>query len=246
MATPTTDGADEGHLDLVPMIDCIMLLLLFFMMTTKFSAEEKSIASLLPTNQGPGPVMKQIDPPRTITVSIYPAGLTRGYQPSDYARQLAGMHLPGQVVGDAYLRIGNREPFLISGKTLTHRDSDHPQAMTKLMDRIHGYIADELVKYEKPGEPRNQQPDIIISCFSGLSWKFALITYDGIRAYEGQAGAVGLENKTGQVDKSGQLVYSGNPEQLSAARAVTFAPPRIRDYTANELGDELYEIVHHH
>ena len=240
MATHTNDGADEGHLDLVPMIDCIMLLLLFFMMTTKFFAEEKSIASLLPTNQGPGMVTKQIDPPRTISVSIYPAGLTRGYQPSDYARQLAGMHLPGQVIGDAYLRIGDREPFLISGKALTHRDSDHPQAMTELMDLIHVYISDELTKYEKPGESRNQQPDIIISCFSGLSWKFALIAYDGIRAYEGQAGQVGIANPAGQV------VYSGNPERLSAARAVTFAPPRIRDYTANELGDELYEIVHHH
>ena len=230
MATHTTDGADEGHLDLVPMIDCIMLLLLFFMMTTKFSAEEKSIASLLPTNQGPGIVTNPIDPPRTITVAIYPAGLTRGYQPSDYARQLVGMHLPGQVIGDAYLRIGNREPFLISGRVLTSRDSDHPQAMPELMDRIHGYIADELTKYEKPGEPRNQQPDIIISCFSGLSWKFALIAYDGIRAYEGTLG---------------KISYSGNPEQLMAARAVTFVPPRVRDYTANELGAELYEIVHH-
>ena len=231
MATPTTDGADDGHLDLVPMIDCIMLLLLFFMMTTKFVPEEKSIASLLPTNQGERGTKDPIDPPRTITVSIYPAGLTSGYQPSDYARQVAAMHQPGQVIGNAFLRIGNREPFLISGSLLTGHDPAHPQAVPELIDRIHGYLADELASFEKPGEPRNQQPDILISCFSGLSWKFALIAYDGIRAYEGTVG---------------KIAYSGNPEQLLAARAVTFAPPRLRDYTANEVGDELYEIVRHH
>ena len=231
MDAQTTHGPDEGHLDLVPMIDCIMLLLLFFMMTTKFIPEEKSIGSLLPTNQGPGPVIKKIDPPQTITVSIYPAGMTSGYQPSDYARQLRALHQPGQVISDAYLRIGNREPLLISGSMLTGRDAIHPQAMPELIDHIHRYIADELTRFEKAGEPRNQQPDILISCFSGLSWKFALIAYDGIRAYEGTVG---------------KITYSGNPDQLMAARAVTFAPPRIRDYEPNELGEEMYEILHHH
>ena len=88
--------------------------------------------------------------------------------------------------------------------------------------------ADELSKFEKPGEPRNKQNDILINCFSGMSWKFALVVYDGVRAYEG---------------KVGNLKYTGDPAQLMEARAVTFAPPRIRDYTALELGDELYEII---
>jgi len=51
--------------------------------------------------------------------------------------------------------------------------------LVQAAERLH--IADELTRFEKAGEPRNQQPDILISCFSGLSWKFALIAYDGIR-----------------------------------------------------------------
>jgi biopolymer transport protein ExbD len=52
MAHGGSDGVDAGRLDLVPMIDCIMLLLIFFVMTTKFSTEEKAISSLLPTDKG--------------------------------------------------------------------------------------------------------------------------------------------------------------------------------------------------
>ena len=51
MAGDPSEKLEEGKLDLVPMIDCIMLLLLFFILTTKFSAEEKAIASLLPTDK---------------------------------------------------------------------------------------------------------------------------------------------------------------------------------------------------
>ena len=46
----SSEDVGEGKLDLVPMIDCIMLLLLFFILTTKFSTEEKTITSLLPTD----------------------------------------------------------------------------------------------------------------------------------------------------------------------------------------------------
>ena len=34
------------------------------------------------------------------------------------------------------------------------------------------------------------------------------------------------------------------PEELLAARAVNFAPPRVRNYAVDELGQELFEIIH--
>lgn len=229
MAGSASDSMDEGHLDLVPMIDCIMLLLLFFMMTTKFSSEEKAISSLLPTDKGQAAApQKQTDPPQMVNICIYPAGMTKGYQPSDYENQLNKMHLPGQVIGNAYLRIGNHEPIEIKGSKLAAKGGSDAVEMQRLIDMVHTYVADELGKFEKPGEPRNKQNDIIINCFSGLSWKFALIVYDGVRSYEG---------------KIGNIKYTGNPAELLEARAVTFAPPRIRDYTAKELGNELYEII---
>jgi len=97
------------------------------------------------------------------------------------------------------------------------------------INSIHLYIAEELAKYEDPGQPRNKQQDVVIHCFSGLSWKFALIAYDAVRSYEGV--------------RSG-IKYTGDPKELDEARSVSFAPPRIRDYDPNELGNELYEIIH--
>ncbi len=227
MASNAADGMDEGRLDLVPMIDCIMLLLLFFMMTTKFTAEEKAISSLLPTNKGQGASSATVtDPPQMVNILIYPEGMTKGYQPSEYAKQLKDKRAVGQVIGNAFLRIGGRDPILIPGKSLNSKGGED---MQKQVDQVHQYIAEELAKFEKQGEPRNKQNDIVIQCFSGMSWKFALVTYDAVRAYEG---------------KTGNLKYTGDPDQLKDARAVNFSPPRIRDYTPNELGDELYEIIH--
>lgn len=227
MAGSTSDSMDEGRLDLVPMIDCIMLLLLFFMMTTKFTAEEKAISSLLPTDKGQGAASSSVtDPPPMVNILIYPAPMIKGYQPSEYAKQLDGVRATGQVIGEAYLRIGGRDPILIPGKSLNSKGGE---AMQKEVEQVHQYIAEELGKFEKTGEPRNKQNDIIIHCFSGMSWKFALVVYDAVRAYEG---------------KTGNLKYTGNPDELKDARAVNFSPPRIRDYTPNELGNELYEIIH--
>jgi hypothetical protein len=100
--------------------------------------------------------------------------------------------------------------------------------MEKQVEEIHRYIETALEKYEANGKPRKEQNDIIIHCFSGMSWKYALLAYDAVRAYEG---------------KVGQIKWTGDPAELLAARAVNFAPPRIRNYAADELGQELFEIV---
>lgn len=222
-----SDGMDDGRLDLVPMTDCIMLLLLFFMMTTKFSTEEKAISSLLPTDKGQGAVSQEKkDPPQMVNICIYPEGMTKGYQPSDYASQLAKMRGNSTVIKNAYLRIGGREPVLMPGSSLNSRGGS---AMQAEVEKIHAYISEEMSKFEKAGESRNKQNDVVINCFSGLSWKFALIAYDAVRAYEA---------------KTGGIKWTGDPNELLSARGVSFSPPRIRDYSANELGNELYEIIH--
>ena len=226
MAGNSADGLDDGRLDLVPMIDCIMLLLLFFMMTTKFTAEEKAISSLLPTDKGQGAAASpQKDPPQMVNICIYPDGLVKGYEASEYTAQLAKMRAVGQVIGNASLRIGGRDAMPISGANLNSKGGEK---MPALVEQVHTYVAQELAKFEKPGEPRNKQNDIVIHCFSGMSWKFALVVYDAVRAYEAE---------------QGHFKYTGDPAELVNARAVTFAPPRVRDYTPNELGDEMYEII---
>jgi hypothetical protein len=220
-------GEDEGRLDLVPMIDCIMLLLLFFMMTTKFSSEEKAISSLLPTDKGQGAASAtKVDPPQMVNICIYPAGMQKGYQPSEYAGQLDRIRTPGQVIQAAYLRIGGRDPMEIDGNLLRTKNS---KQMENLVEEIHAYVESELSKYEQAGKDRKGQNDIVIHCFSGLSWKYALLSYDAVRSYEA---------------KVGQIKWTGNPDELLAARAVNFAPPRIRNYSADDLGSELYEIIH--
>lgn len=220
-------GEDEGRLDLVPMIDCIMLLLLFFMMTTKFSSEEKAINSLLPTNQGSGAASAPSkDPPRTINICIYPDGMQKGYQPGEYLSQLEKTRGSGIIIENAALRVGGREPMPIEGNVLRAKKS---KPMEDLVEQIHQYIDSELSKYEQEGKPRKEQNDIVIHCFSGMSWKYALLAYDAVRAYEARVG---------------QIKWTGNPEELVQARAVNFAPPRVRNYAVDELGNELYEIIH--
>ena len=97
------------------------------------------------------------------------------------------------------------------------------------VDRVHQYRKEALGAFELDGRARNKQPDVVIICYSGLSWKFAIIAYDAVRAYE--AGA------------PNHLVNTGNPNDLQLARAVYFAPPRVRNYSATELGDEIQEIL---
>ena len=219
-------GEDEGRLDLVPMIDCIMLLLLFFMMTTKFSSEEKAINSLLPTNQGQAGAPPSKDPPQTVNICIYPEGMQKGYQPGEYLNQLEKIRGASITIENACIRVGGREAMIVQGSALRAKKSTE---METVVEQIHQYIDEELAKYEQQGRPRKEQNDIVIHCFSGMSWKYALLAYDAVRAYEG---------------RTGQIKWTGNPEELLAARAVNFAPPRVRNYAADALGNELFEIIH--
>jgi hypothetical protein len=223
-----SDDIDEGRIDLVPMIDCIMLLLLFFILTTKFNSEEKAISSLLPTDKGQANAKpNKVEEAKQVNICIYPSGMEKGYQPSEYRDALLKMRQSGQSIDTAWLRIGNAQPVEIDGKSLGIKDGSK---LTDHINSIHRFIGDNMERYEVPGE-RKDQTMVIVHCFSGMSWRFALLAYDAVRYYEGQHAPAGFK-------------YTGDPNQLLSMREVTFAPPRIRNYSPNELGNELFEIIH--
>jgi hypothetical protein len=220
MADTQDDRLASGKLDLVPMIDCIMLLLLFFILTIKFVPEEQAIGALLPTKQGQtqGP---PIEPKHAVDICIYPAGLERGMLPSDYE---GAWRAAGNDPERAWLRIGTAEPIAIDATVL--RASGGP-AVEAALARVHTYIAEALARAEiGAGTDRTGESPVTIRCFSGLSWAHALVAYDACRAYEARFAALGKRERP-----------------LDGAREVDFAPPQIRDSSRHELGEELYGIV---
>jgi biopolymer transport protein ExbD len=229
MAESPDDKLAEGKLDLVPMIDCIMLLLLFFILTTKFVSEEKSISSLLPTDKGQAASSpSKVTPPEQVNICIFPAGMEKALQPSEYLQALREVQTStNPVINKVWIRIGIAPVIAVDGSLLKIKQGT---AVVASVDEIHRYISDELAKFESanPSDRQHQSP-VVINCFSGLSWKFALVSYDAVRAYEARV--------------SGRKLTGDKLVDFDGAREVDFAPPRIRDYTANELGNELYEIV---
>jgi biopolymer transport protein ExbD len=234
MAEDVSEKLSEGKLDLVPMIDCIMLLLLFFILTSKFSSEEKAITSLLPTDKGQmasTPTTK-VEPPKQINIAIWPAGFPANLQPADYEKRLTAAFKELQatrselILPDATLRVGGNDPIVMQGKLLKVQGSKELQ---QHMDQIHAYVKSKLEAYEKAdAASRKDQFPVVIHCFSSLSWKFALVTYDAVRQYEHDKGV-----KANLADA----------KAIAQQREVDFAPPRIRNYSTQELGSELYEII---
>lgn len=229
MAEDVSDKLSEGKLDLVPMIDCIMLLLLFFILTTKFSALDLAVASLLPTDKG-----GRIDPhstpvplPTQIDIRVYPDGMSQGYQPSEYRIQLQDLiHRSGIYIPNADMCIGGDDPMTIPGAPL---NADKSARQDQVVTAIHAYIFSSLSRREKPGAgSRTEQDPVVIHCFSGLSWKFALVVYDAVRAYEQQKGGSRL---------------STNATEVVPVREITFAPHPLPTSSGQDAGGELYEII---
>ncbi len=222
------DHIEEGRLDLVPMIDCIMLLLLFFILTTKFTTDDKALAAIL-SNQGPSPKPATIDPPRSVVITAWPAGVEAATGEADAARiyqASVGEHgLPHRIL----LRVGGGEPLLVDATVLAPRVGT-PAALAASaaeLERIHRHLADALKPYESTGQARDKQPPVVLRLFSRLPWKMAAAVYDAVRGFEKDHGGV-----------------VRLPKDFERARTIDFAPPLIRKHTANELGRELYEIVH--
>lgn len=213
-------------MDMTPMIDCIFLLLIFFILTSKFTPDEKAIASLLPTNKGQTGVSSSKELPKQVNICIYPMGMAKGRQPSEYWAHVQQIQAQDPIISKAALRIGGSPEVEMDRHVLGDRGSD---AMNAMMDNIHAYVAQCLEERDKdmPTQNRKDAVPVVISCYSGMSWQYALLAYDAVRAYEASKGSIATD-----------------PNALENAREVTFAPPRIRNYdTKYPLGNELYEIV---
>lgn len=216
-------------LDMTPMIDCIFLLLIFFILTSSFIPDDLAIASLMPTDKGG--TMRNEGPPilrEQVNIKIYPAGMTRGHQPSDYRQQLAELRNQqhGRPIDTVWIQVGGDPPLEIQGAPFRLAGGSD---LTTEMERFHAHLHGALdARASSANGPSASQP-IVIHCFSGLSWKFALLAYDAVRDYE-------------RVTR-GDPVLSTRAELLHA-REVTFAPPRLRNYDPNEVGNELAEILH--
>jgi hypothetical protein len=122
--------------------------------------------------------------------------------------------------------MGGDEPRLIDGNSFSRKGH---AGLKSNMDMVHAYIANALTQRENASVAgRKEQDPVVIHCFSGMSWKYALVAYDAVRDYEGS--------------KMGSKMAK-DPTQWDNAREVQFAPPRIRNYSSLALGNELYEIV---
>jgi hypothetical protein len=221
---------DNDRVNMVPLIDCMFFIILFFMITMKFGQDVWVVSSLLPTDQGTGgPPPRPIALRERINVAIYPEGFAKGHQPSKYRQQAAAAleSDPACFEKSALIRIGGSDPIRVDGFVLSLEPVDAPE-MKDQVERMHAYVKKELAERDLDGRPRGQQPQIVISCFSGMPWKYALLAYDAVRAYE--------------VDQGGGSTITD--AGLREAREVCFAPPNVRNSGFNEQGQELYEIVH--
>lgn len=219
------DPSDQEDIkgDMTPMIDIIFLLLIFFLLTTKFIVPEKMISQLLPTNKGQAAASPPVvEPPQDLNILIYPEGFARGMG----VQQMDTLWKDNQNASVAMLQVSNNSPIRIEGNSIS--GSTQAAALNPVLAEVYGYIAGLMEAAEMPGEPRKDQRPVVIHCFSALSWKYALLAYDAVRQYERE--------------KAGGRIT--NSEALREAREVSFAPPRVRNYHTWELGNELWEILH--
>jgi len=210
-------------LDMTPMIDCVFLLLIFFMLTSRFIPDEKELAALLPRT-GPQNVASPPVISERVRVAITPAGAPVGAGDRELDAWAGRARQDG--FGVAELRLGGGEPLRIDLNALSMPKG--PELDTEL-ERVHRHVAEHLAQVEQGALSRGAAPEVEIHCFSGLPWSFAVIVYDAVRGYE-------AEHFGGRNDH----------RALADARVVNFAPPRIRNISGLEDGKELGEILRLH
>ena len=121
----------------------------------------------------------------------------------------------------AVFQIGQHDPVVIDGDRLSQSLTDSDE-----LQRVHQMVHAALAAHETADVLRSDQDPIVIHCFSGLPWKYALAAYDSVRAYEAQ------------------FVADEGVLRADHARAVTWAPPLVRNVNNWAMGNELFEIMH--
>ena len=220
MASSASEHIDEGRLDLVPMIDCILLLLIFLMLTIRLGTDEQVINALLP-EQGSSATPHRIDEPRRIGIAAWPDGLHPDMQPAEYGRAVAPLLVDGPPQR-MRVRVAGRDPILVD---LAAVQRSEPGATAEL----HAQVRSALMSCEEATENRHDQLPVEIHCFSGMDWNAALQLIDAVRAYE-----LALVP-----------AREGRPE-VTEMRQINLAPPRMRGMKRpqDEIGEEIWEILH--
>ncbi len=214
----------DGKLDLVPMIDCVMLILLFFILTTTFLPDERAMDALLPTNKGIA-TKPNIDKPQVVNLRAWPEGFTPTMPTGTMRAGLVKYLHEDSDRTRVVVQVGRLDPLVLD-MTKLHRKA--PQSAEELT-KLHKYIADYLAQVEEPG-PRTDQTPVAIHCFSALPWAAGAILLDAVRAYEHERDGTprdGAQNASAR---------------MAGGREISLAPPRIRDSSPERM-DELREIM---
>ncbi len=229
---PASDDNQDVDSGLTPMIDIIFLLLIFFLLTTVFVPEERVLSALLPTDIGEHRDPVVLQPPQDVMVAVFPYDPGN---PTSYARGAAAGSVRAEyfadlwrqrpIVSHAALRFGNADDQLvIDGRAL----AEHSSRTSGQIDAVHQYVAEQLRRHEEDHPSRVDQPPVVLRCFSGLPWRYAVVVYDAVKAYEYTAArAIGAD-----------------PQDLTTARRVVLAPPPVRGGHHFGSGQELAEIIH--
>ena len=109
--------ASATEMDLTPMIDVTFLLLIFFLLGTKFKEPEGKLDAFLPKDKGPPPTnIAQIDPEEelTIRVRVMPGRTRPVYQ--------IGTNTPYKTIGELEGKL--RSMYAISSEQPVTIDSD--------------------------------------------------------------------------------------------------------------------------
>lgn len=165
------DDEKEEGLNMMPLIDIVFLLLIYFMLTMTFVDDEKWIRHLLPTQAGPGggPSLDKHE----INICVYPAGAPDYESSTALDQWFKDERNMRQII----FRVGSKQ-------IIVDRRADEE----KELERVHDFVTQELLRFEMDRATRNNQDPIKVHCFSALPWQYAAAAYDAVRAYEQKMG----------------------------------------------------------
>ncbi len=161
------EDQEEGQgINIMPLIDIVFLLLVYFILTMTFAPDEKWIASLLNGGgTGDGPIENH-----EVNISFFPAHAPHTNKPSEMQKWYENTD-----VKEIECRVNGSSIVL-------NKFEDHEVQVEK----IHTFILEQLAKSELHVATREQQDPIKVHCFRRLPWRYALAGFDAVRAYEKQ------------------------------------------------------------
>lgn len=163
------EDREERVVNMMPLIDLVFLLLVYFMLTMTFVDEEKWMQQMMDTTQGSAVNDVEIEPPQDINICIYPEG-AEGIDSTEALQK--------------WFKSWTEKPKVVirikSAKMILDQSQDKEEQLTQ----IHEFIQTELMRYELNMVTREGQDPIKVNCFSHLPWYYASAAYDAVRAHE--------------------------------------------------------------